>query len=262
MLVSFLTWFLVGLQPIVLVVIIQNLIGKLLTPIALRNKASRGVYLATAAIGVPIHELSHAIAAFLFRHRITKIKFFEYTAGHGRLGYVEHQWNVLSPLQNVGLFFIGIAPLIGAGAVIYLTTKLMLPGLLDTLAWRIVEIPMGITGDPVKDAFYAVQYGISGAGIAILSVSSEPQFWLWMLISSVVAFHSTPSKADMQSAWKGAIAVGVLLTGIVFIFEAYYPLTEMVVGYWLYSVSIMSATIVFSMPWWVILLMIAMVSKR
>ncbi|MBB1466604.1 hypothetical protein H5300_25765, partial [Vibrio sp. SG41-7] len=63
------------------------------------------------------------------------------------MGYVEHQWNVLSPLQNVGLFFIGIAPLIGAGAVIYLTTKLMLPGLLDTLAWRIVEIPMGITGD-------------------------------------------------------------------------------------------------------------------
>lgn len=81
MLVSFLTWFLVGLLPIVLVVIIQNLIGKLLTPIALSNKGSRGVYLATAAIGVPIHELSHAIAAFLFRHRITKIKFLNTLLG-------------------------------------------------------------------------------------------------------------------------------------------------------------------------------------
>ncbi|MGD6739938.1 hypothetical protein ACN08N_25970 (plasmid) [Photobacterium leiognathi subsp. mandapamensis] len=262
MLVSFLTWFLVGLLPIVLVVIIQNLIGKLLTPIALRNKASRRVYLATAAIGVPIHELSHAIAAFLFRHRITKIKFFEYTAGHGRLGYVEHQWNVLSPLQNVGLFFIGIAPLIGAGAVIYLTTKLMLPGLLDTLVWRTTEMPMILTGVPVNDAFYAVQYGLAGAVVAIRSVSSEPQFWIWLFITSVVAFHSTPSKADMQSAWKGAIAVGVVLTGIVFIFEAYYPLTEMVVCYWLYSVSIMSATIVFSMPWWVILLFLATITRR
>ncbi len=221
------------------------------------------MYLATAAIGVPIHELSHAIAAFLFRHRITKIKFL-----NTQLGMVA--WDTSSingtcchrcKMSGFSLLVL-LLLLIGAGAVIYLTTKLMLPGLLDTLAWRIVEIPMGITGDPVKDAFYAVQYGISGAGIAILSVSSEPQFWLWMLISSVVAFHSTPSKADMQSAWKGAIAVGVLLTGIVFIFEAYYPLTEMVVGYWLYSVSIMSATIVFSMPWWVILLMIAMVSKR
>lgn len=262
MLLSFLTWFLVGLLPIVLVVIIQNFIGKLLTPLALRNKASRLVYLATAAIGVPIHELSHAIAAFLFRHRITKIKFFEYTAGHGRLGYVEHQWNMLSPLQNVGLFFIGIAPLIGAGAVIYLATKLILPGLLDTLAWRITETPMVLTGDPANDVFYAVQYGLAGAVGAIQSVSSEPQFWIWLLITSVVAFHSTPSKADMQSTWKGAIAVGALLTGVVYIVGELYPVHDVIVGYWLHGVAIMAATIVFSMPWWAILLLLATFTRR
>ncbi|EHY9845481.1 hypothetical protein [Vibrio splendidus] len=262
MLVSFLTWFLVGLLPIVLVVIIQNLIGKLLTPIALRNKASRSVFLATAAIGVPIHELSHAIAALLFRHRITKIKFFEYTTGHGRLGYVEHQWNVLSPLQNVGLFFIGIAPLIGAGAVIYLTTKLMLPGLLDTLVWRATEMPMILTSDPANDAFYAVQYGLAGAVVAIRSVSSEPQFWIWLFITSVVAFHSTPSKADMQSAWKGAIVVGALLTGVAYIVGELYPVRDLVVGYWLHGVAIMAATIVFSMPWWGVLLILALTSRR
>lgn len=261
MLGSIITWFIVGLLPILLVVIIQNLIGKLLTPLALRNKASRTVYFATAAIGVPIHELSHAIAAFLFRHRITKIKFFEYTAGHGRLGYVEHQWNMLSPLQNVGLFFIGIAPLIGAGAVIYLATRLMVPGLLDTLAWRTAEIPMVLTGDPANDAFYAVQYGLVGAGIAIQSVSSEPQFWLWLLITSVVAFHSTPSKADMQSAWKGAIAVGALLTGVVYIVGELYPVHDLVLGYWLHGVAIMAATIVFSMPWWGILLILASINR-
>lgn len=47
----------------------------------------------TAWIGVPIHELGHAIMCLLFRHKIVATQFFPTDTSQGALGYIQHQYN-------------------------------------------------------------------------------------------------------------------------------------------------------------------------
>ncbi|OSX96169.1 hypothetical protein S3E15_02648 [Bacillus mycoides] len=69
-------------------------------------------FLLTAWIGVPVHELGHAIMCLLFRHKIVATQFFPTDTSQGALGYVQHQYNQKSVYQRIGNFFIGIGPII------------------------------------------------------------------------------------------------------------------------------------------------------
>lgn len=68
----------------------------------------------TGFIGTIVHELSHTIMALIFNHKIVKIELFrprKYKED-GVLGFVRHTYNPSSIYQQVGNFFIGIAPMI------------------------------------------------------------------------------------------------------------------------------------------------------
>ncbi|MFH1759520.1 MAG: hypothetical protein ABIA63_00330 [bacterium] len=84
--------------------------------------------LSVAWIGTPIHELSHLLAAIIFRHRIKEIKLFKPDPKTGGLGYVTHSYDTGSLYQSViGNFVIALAPFIGGIAVLYLLVKLLAP---------------------------------------------------------------------------------------------------------------------------------------
>jgi hypothetical protein len=59
----------------------------------------------TGVIGVPIHELSHAILALVFRHDIRRIKLFQKPDSNGVMGYVDHSYNPNSLYQQIGNFY-------------------------------------------------------------------------------------------------------------------------------------------------------------
>ncbi|WP_413575512.1 hypothetical protein ACLVWU_14320 [Bdellovibrio sp. HCB290] len=68
------------------------------------------------APGIMIHEISHALAAFVFLHQIEDIKLFDWKAKDGSHGHVVSRPRSLPMVFNIwikmGELFIGIAPLI------------------------------------------------------------------------------------------------------------------------------------------------------
>jgi hypothetical protein len=90
------------------------------------NDFGRPPYYLFAALGTPIHEFSHLVMCLFFRHRVKRFSLF-HPDRNGRLGYVEHAYDPGSPYQRAGCFFIGLAPLFGGAAALYVLTRLFLP---------------------------------------------------------------------------------------------------------------------------------------
>lgn len=83
------------LSLIGVIIVIGFLLGYLesLTRMYWSRAFGRKGFLLTAWIGVPIHELGHAIMCVLFRHKIVATQFFPTDTSQGALGYVQHQYN-------------------------------------------------------------------------------------------------------------------------------------------------------------------------
>lgn len=81
--------------------------------------------------GVVVHELSHALMAFIFRHDIDKIQLFQRgktnDEGYRTRGYVSHAWHPDSFYQQMGNLMIGLAPMFGITAVGLGLTKWLWP---------------------------------------------------------------------------------------------------------------------------------------
>ena len=159
----------------------------------------------TGWIGTPIHELSHALFCVIFRHRIDEIKLFEPDKNSGRLGYVRHSYRGKSFYQEVGNFFIGIAPLICGTAVLIGLLLLFYPSILnsigeqsqtDELAWfEKIGLVIKSTIGEVLDLKNLVRW----------------QFWLFMYLTLCVSSHMAPSRSDYEGGKKGAILLGVTI---------------------------------------------------
>lgn len=75
---------------------------------------------------VIIHELSHLIMAIIFTNRITEVKLLNFS-NDGTLGYVSFakvnsNFKIRNLYQNIGDFYVGLAPIIvGSGLFIFIT---------------------------------------------------------------------------------------------------------------------------------------------
>ncbi len=87
------------------IIVIGFLLGYLesLTRMYWSRAFGRKGFLLTAWIGVPIHELGHAIMCVLFRHKIVATQFFPTDTSQGALGYVQHQYNQKVYINELGI---------------------------------------------------------------------------------------------------------------------------------------------------------------
>jgi len=83
-------------------------------------------YLYATAPGVMLHELSHALFCLVFGHKVKKVQLFTANGGE-TIGYVNHAYNMRSPYQRIGNFFIGVAPIICGTVAIYLLARILVP---------------------------------------------------------------------------------------------------------------------------------------
>lgn len=92
------------LSLIGVIIVIGFLLGYLesLTRMYWSRAFGRKGFLLTAWIGVPIHELGHAIMCVLFRHKIVGTQFFPTDTSQGALGYVQHQYNQKVYINELG----------------------------------------------------------------------------------------------------------------------------------------------------------------
>jgi len=160
----------------------------------------------TAWIGTPIHEIGHLFFAKLFRHKITSVSFFRPNRNTGQLGDVEHSYRKDSLYQNIGNFFIGIAPLISGSLVLIGLLYFLIPNAND------VFVPLTGTGNNLLGSVQSIWQ-------TLLSLWSQVdihiwQWWLFLYLSFAISSHLAPSKQDRRGMWHGLgwiVAVMIIL---------------------------------------------------
>lgn len=178
-------------------------------PILIINKLKRQLYyvygpkrmLVPAAIGVPVHELSHLLVAILCGHKIKRVAFFKPNSAGG-LGFVEHSYRptALSPFTNL---LIGLAPIAGGLIVFGLLTKYLAPDVYSHL----LQSHVASSGDDIA------RYLKETLGV-LLRVEWRLATGLWFVLSVCVVTFMTPSGADFRGCRNGFIVTYLLLVAM------------------------------------------------
>lgn len=167
--------------------------------------------MATGFIGVPIHELSHALAAIVFGHKIVDMKLLQKPDQNGVLGYVRHTYNETSIYQQVGNFFIGVAPIFGGITAIIALMRVTMPvQFINFIA--IMKQNLGVTVLN-KGSIHGILNSNVLAMKTIFSVSNfkNPYFYLFLFAAICISSHISLSGADMQGAWSGLISIFMVI---------------------------------------------------
>jgi len=148
----------------------------------------------TGWIGIPVHEMGHAVFCFIFRHKITEAKFFS-PEKDGTMGYVRHEYNPKSTYQKIGNFFIGIAPMLFGTLTIYALLGILLPQYLpQELSGSIMRTDWEI----FKNFFSFENFG-------------NWKFWVFIYLSFGIASHMKLSAQDFKGATGGFITLLCLI---------------------------------------------------
>ncbi len=215
---------------------------------------ARGLFYVSAFFATPVHELSHAVMALLFGHKIQHIQFFQ--LGHdGRLGYVDHSWNRNSIYQSVGLFFIAIAPILAAICGVMLLAKWLQIALYSPSLIHALQVSSQASWQTMlTSSWYHYQAVLQ---YIIELVMASQRGWIWLLLSSLLCFHCIPSKADFNHALRGFVSLA-LLCGVLFALSYYFnphhlAWLQIAVNHVLVFTSLIAVLSTLSLLWWLVL---------
>ncbi|MEL6545628.1 MAG: hypothetical protein AAFQ82_13435 [Myxococcota bacterium] len=157
----------------------------------------------TGWIGVPLHELSHLLAARLFGHRIVAYQLFDPDPVSGTLGYVRHAYSRRNLWQLTGSFVIGVAPMVTGGAALVA----LLYGAVPREALN--EVMVSARGSGAWQGAWLLGSGVLDA------VWTHRTEWLplYGYVALCVASHLSPSASDLKNGALGAVLVSLLLAG-------------------------------------------------
>ena len=151
------------------------------------------------AIGVPVHELAHAVFCILFGHRISRVKWFDPNARGGSHGSVEHSYNPRNPAHRIGQFFIGLAPALLGPVLIAVLYYLLAPA-----------ARMGTSNSLTGTATNFVTRANWSSGT----------FWLFIYLATAISSQIELSREDLAHARSGAIATFLAILAINLVIEA------------------------------------------
>lgn len=165
----------------------------------------------TGFIGVPIHELSHGFFAVLFGHKITEVKLLQKPDENGVMGYVKHSYNKHSIYQQIGNFFIGIAPIFGGVFAIIALMRIIIPQAYNAF------INILVKGTHVtvlnKSTLEGIVNSYLGLVKIIFSINNfkNPYFYIFIFISICISSHISLSLADIKGAFRGLGIIFIVL---------------------------------------------------
>lgn len=163
----------------------------------------KGIY-TTALIGVPIHELGHAIMCLVFGHHVDKIKFVQFGDPHGTMGYVNHSYDPKNLVHRIGMFFIGVAPIMMGIFSITVAYRLLLPESFELWWGKITKSDTAM--ESLLATFSVVPSLFTGDNLSSLSL------YLFLGFSIAVASHMTLSPPDIKGARSGLFFIFVIGT--------------------------------------------------
>lgn len=210
---SILTNIIVQLIYFVVVVFVAGFLISLLNRLFYRIvKQQKAVCYATGFIGTPIHELSHALLCLVFLHRIDEIKLFQFDDGSGVLGYVNHSYNKRNVYQQMGNYFIGIAPILVGTLIVFFSTQLLLPDAFVRIGGQL-SVLAGISDGGISWNSLSVVFQTLGVMIGTVfgAITTGWQWWLFILIVFCIALHMNLSGADIKGSLRGLPFVILIL---------------------------------------------------
>lgn len=173
---------------------------------------ARPIVKLTGYVGIPVHELSHALMCLLFGHYIKKIELFNHKKRAKILGYVEHTYYRNNPYHQLGNFFIGVSPILAGGGAILLFVWLLVPSLFESMTSEISYIATTLSGGLSGDLFSSLAQGAGRIVSDIFSIANfrKPLYWLCLVLIFAVAIHMETSWSDIRSGARGLLALAIL----------------------------------------------------
>jgi hypothetical protein len=164
-------------------------------------------------LGTIIHEGGHALFCLLFCHRITAIKWFDFSGKDGALGYVRHSYDPDSLYQRIGLFFIGIGPILLGTVVLYAASRYLLGEELFALLRHTADAAL-LTA---KHSFAALAMATGQSCRTILAALftahtlTSWKFYLFLYLTFSVGSSITLSPQDIKGAASGLVSLAGML---------------------------------------------------
>lgn len=171
----------------------------------------------TGFIGTVVHELSHMLMAFIFNHKIVKVELFrpfKYKED-GVLGYVKHTYNPSSLYQQIGNFFIGIAPMIFGTLFIWILLILFSNDTYQVLTNNI-HIDLYIKYLESTDYLKVFSLLINDTLLILKSMFSlkylaDLKHLIMLFLIYSIATHMSLSLADLKGSFKGFIVCFIIV---------------------------------------------------
>lgn len=212
--------------------------------------------LATGLIGTVVHEFSHALMCLVFRHKIIEIAWFRPAGAmkDGVLGYVHHMYDPTNLYQQIGNFFIGIAPILLGSVVVMVLYRLMLPRsakqFKEQMNGQLRNVGNGFKLGSIVTLFFKLMGSLLGSLFNKENVK-KIRFWLFLFMTYSITSHMSLSMADLSGAMVG---LGTMLGIIVVISFVLVVLrlpvskcTRWLVRYNVFIMSIFSIGVSFSL---------------
>jgi len=172
----------------------------------------RSAWVAVGCVATALHEGGHAAFALLFRHEVTRVKWFDFEARDGSLGRVDHRYDPTSAYQRVGRFFIGLGPVVVGALVLWIAARLLL-GTHAAASSAAAPAHTPSTLDATARAL-AAQLGASVRDVGRLVAALAPgrwQTWVFLYAAYVAGSAMRLSSSDLRSVGAGLWTVGCLL---------------------------------------------------
>lgn len=251
-LIQFLIILVSGLLPFVILTLVSGYFNSLSLKRMVEFFGFKVLYL-TGWLGVPIHELSHLVAALFSGHKITKFQPLSLNEQSGQLGVVETSYSKSNWYQRfVGGFLIPIAPIIGGTFFLYL----IIVGFFPTFNFaRSIQyqIPSSNDFDRVIPWLYYVGQMVYAIILTISKLWNSIGFNDWKTYLGFygvvcISLHLFPSSTDWKNfrfslivlivtAFIGSILISFLqLTNTIFFFWTFILI--LVLPVWFFTIGV------------------------
>lgn len=190
-----------------------SMLSGYVTRLASRVFGIHGYLLLFGGLGTAIHEIGHALFMLLFGYHVPKIELFKIDLKSGSLGktfYVPDENNLF---KVIGLFFIGIAPILFGTIIIFSALLILFQADMIELIQRIALL----SGDQqAQSVAGGLLYQTLTYCAAILAFIFRPahffdwRFYLFLYLTFAIGSSIHLSKSDIKAATSGFVALIIL----------------------------------------------------
>lgn len=162
-------------------------------------------------LGTSIHELGHVVFLLLFRHRIVELKLFAPDPKSGTLGYVRSRYDPRNLYQRIGIFFVGIGPILFGCFVIYLFYWWLVGSQQHVvLVLESTGGQLGATLSAFGEQLLEIVRTILGSLLRFENLS-DWRFYLFVYVTFAIGTSISLSSSDIEGAITGFVTLSIAL---------------------------------------------------